>query len=194
MRQDGLVGYFTSEDYSVFNAAVTPAVLPDPDYVQPIGTGAGLSLTFDPSSEIFLTLLMDPRAIVHATTGILPVISISIPQPFVTGAFSRMDVFFSVGPVLSDLVTTNDPDVLDVSTVLMPRPAVKKGKWSWEQLELDTSTTALWKSYPVAPTVPTAQFSNVPPVLRTGMLRLEGAFDSAAGEAQEKVKTIYIDK
>jgi hypothetical protein len=128
-------------------------------------------LPFDGSTASYLTMLADPRALIHATTGILPAHSIEIPSQFVGPAFAKMEVTFTVGPILTDTVTpeaitADDPQ----PTLLIPRPALKNGAWSWQEFN-----GIKWVELPVAPPVPTAQFSNVPARLRNGLLRLTGA-------------------
>lgn len=165
-RSDGLIGYFIGDDYTVFysdNIPTSPATA----YLQSIGTGNSLQLGFD-GIPAFVSILMDPRTEVHATTGILPIINITIPQEFVTPAFAAMDLNFHVGPLLSETVNPADPDN-DSSAVVLPSPRLKAGTWYWEQMENDQ-----WQTYSIAPISPTAQFSNVPAVVREGLLVLKG--------------------
>ena len=175
MYRDGLIGYFAGPkhdtNYSQFYVPNVPHDVPDPQYVLPIGNGSSIMLPFDGSTASYLTMLADPRALIHATTGILPAHSIEIPSQFVGPAFAKMEVTFTVGPILTDTVTpeaitADDPQ----PTLLIPRPALKNGAWSWQEFN-----GTKWVELPVAPPVPTAQFSNVPARLRNGLLRLTGA-------------------
>ena len=179
-QQDGLIGYFVGSDYAALNAPNPPQDNPDPDYVVPIGTGAGLSLPFDSATAVYLTLLTDPRAVIHATTGILPIVTIAVPQPFVEAAFSNMQVSFTIGPLLSDLVIPEAPGPDDLPALVMPRPSLKTGTWSWRQYD-----GSAWTTYEVAQSVPTAQLSNVNPVLREGLLQLSEAL---GGSSQTRAK------
>lgn len=170
-RSDGLVGYFTGSNYDEFYTPNVPDQVPDPAYILPVATGDSINLPFDGTTASFITMLMDPRAIVHATTGILPVISIGIPQEFVGSAFANMDLTFRVGPLMSDTINPAQVTEHDIRSVVMPRPSLKNGTWSWQQLELQDG----WTTYDITPSEATAQFSNVSPVIRQGVLRLTGA-------------------
>lgn len=163
---DGLVGYFCGNDYQLFYAPNVPENLPDLQYVVPVGTGSSIALPFDGATAALLTVLMDPRAVVHATTGILPTINTGIPQEFVGSAFANIDLTFNVGPLLTDAVI--EADAVE-SSVVMPRPSLKNGVWSWQQFD-----GSAWVTQPIMAAAPTARFNNVPSQLRDGLLRLSG--------------------
>lgn len=171
MHRDGLIGYFVGSNYNKFYIPRVPRNVPEQQYLQPIGTGTSLMLPFDGQTAGYVTMLADPRAVVHATTGILPVIEMKIPPQFVGPAFARMEVTFTVGPVLTDSVTPAHAEEGEpLPSILVPRPVLKNGTWSWQQYD-----GAKWVSFDVAPPVPNARFSNVPARLRSGLLRLTGA-------------------
>jgi hypothetical protein len=176
MHQDGLIGYFVGSDYNQLFAPDVPDNVPDPNYVIAVGNGSSLSLPFDGTTARYVTLLMDPRSVTHATTGILPVINIGIPQTFVGEAFARMDVTFTVGPLLSDTITPVGPEGPEAPSIVMPRPSLKDGSWSWQQYDGEN-----WITIDVTPSTPTAQFSNVPAKIRMGLLRLTGAIKQGSG-------------
>lgn len=67
-----------------------------------------------------LTLLMDPRAILHATTGILPVKTIQIPSEHYVDALKRIEVDFLTAPVISSQVN-----------VSLTTPDMKDKVWEW---------------------------------------------------------------
>lgn len=165
LQQDGLLGYFTGTDYTTFNTVHLPEEVSDP-YIKPIGTGSGLTLQFSPSSEAYLTMLVDPRAVVHATTGILPTTALGIPSRFVGPALANMNLFFRVGPLLTGAQISQENGV----TILMPQPAEQNGTWSW--LEWVGGTP---QPFPIGPVDQTATLSNIPASLRTGYLQLSGA-------------------
>lgn len=170
-QQDGLIGYFVGTNYATLYAPNPPVNNPNPEYVVPVETGASLSLSFASTTPNYLTLLVDPRSVVHAATGILPVVTIAVPQQFVNEALAQMQVSFTIGPLLSDLVTAEDAGPEDPPSVVMPRPSLKNGTWAWRQYDGSN-----WSSpMSIVPTVPTAQFSNVNPVVREGVLQLTGA-------------------
>ena len=161
---DGLIGYYGA-DYNTFYAAAVPENVPDTSYVTPIGTGSALALPFDGETSAVLTLLMDPRSVVHATTGILPVVDVAIPQTFIDAALGRMQVTFRIGPLLAESVHQQT-----ASSVAMPRPSLKKGTWTWQQYD-----GSAWSTFSISQAAADARFSNVPPVLREGLLKLSGA-------------------
>ncbi len=143
-----------------------------PPYNVQIGVGNFVDLTFDDGSNSYLTMLIDPRASVHATTAILPSLILDLPAQFVEPALSAMDVTFHVGPLLSSTmaVQTAAGDTDYDVTVLMPRPSENNGTWSWLE-----QNDAAWTGYAVKSTDEKANFSNVQSILRTGLLKLSGA-------------------
>lgn len=172
-RSDGLIGYFNGEDYTTFYSDSIPQGITGTNYIQPIGNGDSLQLTFS-GEPAYVSLLMDPRTLVHATTGILPVINVSIPQEFVTPAFANMDLNFHVGPLLSVLVLPSDQaQDTNNTAIVLPAPALKNGIWSWQQPVSDQ-----WLTYSITPADGTARFSNVPLVVREGLLILKGAVEA----------------
>jgi hypothetical protein len=67
-----------------------------------------------------LTMLVDPRCVVHAAADILPAKSIGLPQDQVLHALSRLQSSFRIGPVLM-------PD----AHVRLPLPAEPGFEWTW---------------------------------------------------------------
>lgn len=55
----------------------------------------------------FLSMLMDPRGVVHATAGILPTKAISIPPDQYTQALKAIEVTFLTAPILTDRSRVN---------------------------------------------------------------------------------------
>lgn len=78
------------------------------------------NLTVDATNPLRLTLLMDPQAKVHATTGVLPRVGFSLPAAEAAGARQAREVFFQTAPVLG---TTPTPQI--------PKPSDDYGQWSW---------------------------------------------------------------
>ncbi|HEY7428876.1 MAG TPA: hypothetical protein VH682_31890 [Gemmataceae bacterium] len=74
----------------------------------------------DLAAPVFVTLVVDPRAEVHATSGILPVQSVAVESDQVADALAALDVTFLSGPV---------PGGID--QVRVPLPAFQAGVWSW---------------------------------------------------------------
>jgi hypothetical protein len=173
---DGLIGYFVADDYGTFNV-VTEAGATEGSYLHPIGADNNyIYMPFDGTTLTYVSMLVDPRAPVHATTGILPDVAVSLPPQFTTDALAAMKVTFRVDGILTDqqIPETGSP------TILMPVPKEKTGQWVW--LENDEGQ---WNTYVTAPNDTVARLSNVPPVLRRGLLQLS----SALGEGQKSVET-----
>lgn len=178
LRQDGLLGYFSGTNYDQFNAVYYPQdgeiTQGQPPYVVPISTTNCISdLSFDGQSAAFLTMLVDPRASVHATTGILPVTTLDLPTRYVDPALRAMEVIFHIGPLLSDsrvLAKKSQQAENSPTTLIMPKPSEKHGTWSWLEYAGES-----WNAYDIAAADQSVRFSNVPAALRTGLLKLSGA-------------------
>lgn len=68
-------------------------------YSETMTDNLSFTLQDDP---LALTMLMDPRGVVHATCGILPVNKLEIPSAYYADALKRMGVTFRVGPIVTD--------------------------------------------------------------------------------------------
>ena len=118
---DGLIGYFVEDQagttYRTFYAAASThtshgVVPPEADR---------LTVKAAPDAQpATLTMLVDPRAPVHATTGMLPGKRIEIPPEMYTAALNRMAVTFLTAPVLTL------PDAFAI-----PLPSEPGYDWSW---------------------------------------------------------------
>ncbi|GAB2882833.1 hypothetical protein GCM10027074_59110 [Streptomyces deserti] len=164
--QDGLLAYVLNEEYTHLETITEPTGNHG-GYLRPIGTGDRFKLAFEGTSTATVTLLTDPRAAVHATTDILPVSSVHVPQQYTAQALARMAVCFRTGPLLAP--TTPDP-----RTAVMPHPATATGTWTWTE---PTGTTGAWRTLPV--TVPDP--GDLPlgdPEIRSGFLVLNDAADA----------------
>jgi hypothetical protein len=67
-----------------------------------------------------LTMLVDPRGSVHATSGILPTKSIHIPPEQFVDALRNIEITFLTAPILSDF-----------SSINLPLPQESGYTWSW---------------------------------------------------------------
>lgn len=167
---DGLIGLFTgppgaATDYGTFLVEDHP---PGED----VGVRAprldDLVVT-SAAGPRMVTLLVDPRAPVHATTGILPVKEIDLPSPWVASALRRIAVTFPVAPTLQPLAS--DATAGDVPAAHLPLAAVPGFDWSF------TSRPAPgeWSTGTVAPADDQADLSAIPPHIVDGWLRLAPA-------------------
>jgi hypothetical protein len=176
-REDGLIGYFTRTDYDQFNSVAAPDSGETQSYVQPIGPlgqiGGGnyLQLDFTAGHACLVTLLADPRAAVHATTGILPVKQLDIPQQFVDAALARMEISFRMGPLLTQIrPTPNEGGATPAfpQSVVYPLPTEQNGSWSWWESSASAGT---WSGYDLVRASADAQFTSEPQTLREGQLQ-----------------------
>ncbi|MFD7597238.1 hypothetical protein ACFV6D_29925 [Kitasatospora sp. NPDC059812] len=158
---DGLIGYVLDNDYTHFETVITPSG-DSAGYLRPIDKGQRLQLAFNSASTALVTLLLDPRAAVHATTDILPVTAIHLPQEFTTHALANMAVSFRAGPLLA--ATTND------GAALLPHPATATGTWTWTERAADA-----WASMPITVPDPTGLPIGQDPQIRSGFLVLDEA-------------------
>ncbi len=105
-----------------------------------------------------VTMLMDPQARVHATTGVLPRTFLELPHENVTGARRAREVFFQTAPVLGISATPQ-----------MPKPSDDYGEWSWAYRPDVTG----WKLDPtIVEATDRAAFSDTWPAIAEGWLKL----------------------
>lgn len=121
---DGLVCYWMEEGNGY----------KDNHFFAPFGPNQGPLKSFEANQITFqqalnapaqkLSILMDPRGLIHCTTGILPTKALEIPAEFVTPALERLQISFLSAPLLS--VPRN-------LTLALPEEAGYS--WAWLQQE-----------------------------------------------------------
>ena len=74
------------------------------------------------SAPQILSMLIDPRGLVHATSGVLPAKAISIPPDQYADALQDIEITFLSTPILTD-----------VGKINLPLPAEAGYQWSWLQ-------------------------------------------------------------
>ena len=79
------------------------------------------------SAPQILSLLIDPRGLVHATTGVLPVKAINIPPDQYAAALQAIELTFLSAPVLTDS-----------GKIHLPLPEEAGYQWSWLQKNFDS--------------------------------------------------------
>ncbi len=165
---DGLVGYVLDDDYEHFETVVDP-VADGGQYLRPIGDNPSLELNFGDHSTAVATMLLDPRAAVHATTDVLATKRVFVPQEFTDPAIARMAVNFRTGPLLAATTALRGPHGESEETVLMPAPAGVVGTWTWSEPRADA-----WAKLPILGQdqydLPLAE-----PEIRSGFLTLDDA-------------------
>jgi hypothetical protein len=168
---DGLVGYFKQAADGGYDTATfysQAATGSDPAVVVPSPTNLLLGAQATPATApdtaplpTKLLMLVDPRAAVHATMGILPTQSLAIPPDQYAATLAGLELSFPVKPLLRA-----------AGGLSVPLPAVAGYAWSWITEE-STRLGTRWAVDP-EPRPPTAgalwQYS--PQTLTEGWLRL----------------------
>jgi hypothetical protein len=89
-----------------------------------------------------LSMLVDPRGTVHATSGIVPIKEISIPPDQFAAALQAIEITFLTAPILTGQ-----------GTIQLPLPAEAGYTWSWLQKEQST-----WSRIPSVPVIQQQSF------------------------------------
>ncbi|MCB0554417.1 MAG: hypothetical protein KDD02_12770 [Phaeodactylibacter sp.] len=128
---DGLVGYWVeaedSGDYRYSDQLYLNAAAASSSSLKPLNDTADYTVPLEQSLEsepVKVSMLMDPRASIHAFTGILPAKEISIPEEQYLAALQAIDVTFLTAPVLTP------PEQISV-----PLPKEENFAWSWIEQE-----------------------------------------------------------
>lgn len=158
---DGLVGYLiedASGQYEGNTFYATQAEAVSSDYVQStseVDTPVSISFNEDP---LYLTMLMDPRAAIHATPGILPRHTLNLPGDQYADALKSIAVYFLNTPLLT---YSNE--------VALALPDEQGYAWSW--LEVSNGTWTTTEATDMAGMDQNANFDG-PQEIREGWLKL----------------------
>ena len=151
---DGLAGYFLPDEWDTL---YTPAEMNDSPGITSVSDAGAYPLKLLPNGPAAkLTLLMDPRAAVHATTGILPVGAAVIPTDQYAQVLNDLQVTFLAAPVLAT-----------AATPAVPLPPEKGFNWSW--VEVGSPESPLRPAQGVADAI----FPQTPQHLVDGWLKLK---------------------
>lgn len=129
---DTLIGFWTAPggptDWATFYAPASSA------WDGPVGPPSIDTLTLTPAPgsapQATVTMLLDPRGLVHATTGILPVEALAVPPAQYASAMRTLAVAFAAGPVLSGS-NLPAPEGGASPPMSLVRPGVSSGVWTW---------------------------------------------------------------
>lgn len=154
LLDDGVIGCYLNDDYRQVQSVYAP---PDPGPSGYVGRQRPDPALGDAGGTL-LTMIVTPHGTVHAVTGLLPVLELTVPAPLTTPALRRMAVTLRTGPVLGDGTGT-----------VLPLPATADSAWSWLQY---TDTVRVANEYPAEPADATARLPDAAPVLREGWLKL----------------------
>jgi len=178
---DGVLGYFTGDDYSRFtpvspevlaaarasgrqtgqlsllgpDSATDPATTP---VTHPFVDDSEQPLAIRPGQLVRLTVLMVPGGAAHATSGVLPRAGVMLARDWTADALQQLSPSFRTGPVLLDPKTVRLPKItaLPVNQVFTAR-----------------STETSWQDDTIAAATQDALLPDDPPVLREGYLRAQ---------------------
>ena len=154
---DGLVGYFTDSPQADRSGPFYCAAgAMGPGYPGAIEYGHTPGIDLETPMDV--TLLMDPRAKVHAVTGIVPKRAAMLPLRASSASKAVKEAFFQVAPIASP-----------GGAISMPKPSDDYGKWSWAYRPQVT----MWKEADgITATADQAGFSPEPVKLSEGWLKL----------------------
>jgi hypothetical protein len=133
---DGTVGYWREDGKGEYEGKVFFA--PQTDETGKI-TDSHVKTHKSPEAMVFyqtvkanpqiLSLLIDPRGVVHATTGILPVKAINIPPDQYSAALQAIEITFLSTPIITD-----------AGKIHLPLPEEAGYQWSWLQQDDERNT------------------------------------------------------
>lgn len=129
---DGLIGYFrqAKADPSDFRTFYAELATGKGGVMNPATSPIRVRADPQAAPEI-VTLLLDPHAPIHATTGILPVKSIAIPPDQFEAALRNLQIAFPIAPVLTQ-----------AAGLALPLPRIPGFAWSWVQARGDAWAVA----------------------------------------------------
>lgn len=171
---DGLLGFYTGSSYDTFYSVVT---------TQHAGLATRKIDTVKVSiagGAATLTMIIDPRCHIHATTGYMPTQSLQVPTAMFRDAFAKLAVTFLTAPVLSAVA----PQTADTPmALLLPLPGQQKGQWSWVTVRTkpDSSGARTPLIQPAVQATPGRPFSEPAYMLQEGWLSLSGFEDTDGG-------------
>ena len=179
LLDDGVIGYFLGDTYSSFNTVHSPRGFTPTDttYLQPVGwNGNYIELSFDypnyPSQVI--SMLIDPRGVVHGTTGILPMASLELASELFEPALKNMAVTFRAGPLLAD-----------PASIRLPYPAEQHGVWSWVT-QTTPAPAPVYVAQAILASTDAARLPVASPHLMDGWLMFQPSTISAAPSEREE--------
>ncbi len=168
---DGLIGFFKFgwDNYDWNNFYTTGA---DPGWHNGVQTPTQNTVVLNPRPGVGantlgdgvrkLLMLIDPRAIVHATTGILPTKGIQIPSDMFSDTLRTLEMTFLITPILGGS-----------SALTLPLPSEPGYQWSWVQ-ERRAAGRRLWEVRgDVSFTPPSGPWTYTPQTILEGWLRLD---------------------
>ncbi len=127
---DGLVGYWIEDAYGglgdPFFAPETSAIAGEDPRID--ATGHQTRWRSPDDAPLNVTMLVDPRGVVHATTGLLPTKVISIPASHYLPVLRKFGLWFRTTPLLQPAPL---PNAVAPGPLVLNTPAVSGFRWQW---------------------------------------------------------------
>lgn len=187
---DGLIGFYLTDQAGSFDLATfySQGAAPGSPGGVVAPTEETLTLTLTPKADdsdpphladetTLVLMLVDPRAPVHAVTGILPTEALEVPSDVASAALSSLEVYFLAAPVLRP-----------ASELAMPVPAAPGFGISFVEQYLEQGSPA-WVTIPdISAATEGAVWRYTPQSLTEGWIRinqtqLEFALLNSSGKA-----------
>ncbi len=175
---DGLVGYWKNKDGQPNGSFFAPQTQNDAhELITSFSEGYASSLKDNlrnpfihpiqaDGEEHSFTVLLDPKGVLHATTGVLPTEMISIPTHFYQSALERMHLWFKTGPLLqyNEKLKRDTEEAVPVDVLQLDLPQIPKYNWKWfdkkttvdndlEKMLIDTQKPEFAKLYEELPEI-----------------------------------------
>jgi hypothetical protein len=159
---DSLVGFWAQRDgttdWADFYAPA--AAMTDGGVRPPAQNTVRLAPRMGASEDLtVLTLLLDPRGSVHATSGVLPVEELTIPPEHYTDTIATLSLALSSHPALS---------ASNTAAMSLALPKLSSGGWKWITIGGDE-----WQTAPTAAAVSDAALNYTPQQISEGWLVIE---------------------
>ncbi|HEY8098983.1 MAG TPA: hypothetical protein VIE65_23205 [Methylobacter sp.] len=126
---DGLVGYWTESKEGglsgKFEAPETTSDDVNDGAIDPFFGSNYQTQWLSPEDEpLNMTMLIDPRGLVHATSGLMPTKAISLPPQHYLAAMKKLGMWFYSSPLLQPIKQNSANIALDL-------PAIEGYDWQW---------------------------------------------------------------
>ncbi len=171
---DSLVGFWVQEGHTTdWLAFYAPGATAARGGVRPPEQDT-VTLSPRPRSDVavVLTLLLDPRGSVHATSGVLPVEAIAIPPGHYTASIAALALALATHPVLS---------ASNTAAMSLALPKLSSGQWSWITIDHDR-----WQAAPVADAPSAAALDYTPQQVTEGWLVAQRATQGKEGAGRDR--------
>lgn len=131
-------------------------------------------------APVHLSMLVDPRGQIHATTGILPTQAVQIPPDQFAVALKKIEITFLSTPILTDSGKINPTDRGQVN---LPLPAEPGFAWSW--VEKYPGDIGWMEASEIGRANPQAAFA-APQEIREGWLKLRPVAEQTQNPRETK--------